>query len=71
MPDGIPRSRQVDRLLRSPTMLLLVVSTSPIGFEVMHRVLGFHPVLSSALLMVVFFLLTRWADRIHGRPGVC
>jgi hypothetical protein len=54
-----PRARRRG-LLRSPTVLFVVVSASLAGFEGMHRGLGLHPLVSSALLMVVYAPLLGW-----------
>lgn len=48
-------------LLRSPFALFVVSIASLALFELLHRVLGLHPLLSTAVIMLVYVPLLLWA----------
>ncbi|MGE0159236.1 MAG: potassium channel family protein [Gemmatimonadales bacterium] len=57
---GKPNGRFA-RISRSPSALFLTILASLAGFELAHRVLELHPLLSSSLLTVVYLPLLIWA----------
>jgi len=60
-PGGSPLGSVTVKLLRSPAALFVTVSASLALFEGMHRGLGLHPILSSAVLMAVYVPVLIWA----------
>ena len=48
-------------ILRSPPALFFTVLATLLGFELAHRVLDLHPLVSSTLLTLVYLPLLLWA----------